>query len=67
LPLKGEQSEGECTVTGWGTLSAGGSTPDVLMKVTNDLFQNFKKYFFLDFRILSCEIYLLLIKVLSYK
>jgi len=33
LPLKGEQSEGECTVTGWGTLSAGGSTPDVLMKV----------------------------------
>ena len=42
MPLKGEQSEGECTVTGWGTLSAGGSTPDVLMKVTNDLFRNFQ-------------------------
>merc|ERR1712107_407804 len=24
---------GSCTVTGWGTLSAGGITPDVLMKV----------------------------------
>jgi len=33
LPLKEQASEGECTVTGWGTLSAGGSTPDVLMKV----------------------------------
>jgi trypsin len=33
LPTPGQESTGECTVTGWGTLSAGGSTPDVLMKV----------------------------------
>ncbi|XP_023325441.1 trypsin-1 [Eurytemora carolleeae] len=33
LPTSLQQSEGFCTVTGWGTLSAGGSTPDVLMKV----------------------------------
>merc|ERR1711973_582185 len=33
LPKKGQESKGPCTVTGWGTLSAGGSTPDVLMKV----------------------------------
>ena len=25
--------QGSCTVTGWGTLSSGGSTPNVLMKV----------------------------------
>merc|ERR1712035_142787 len=33
LPSPGQDSTGECTVTGWGTLSAGGQTPDVLMKV----------------------------------
>merc|ERR1712198_68157 len=33
LPVAGQASKGSCTVTGWGTLSAGGSTPDVLMKV----------------------------------
>ena len=34
LPSPKQQSTGECTVTGWGTLSAGGQTPDVLMKVS---------------------------------
>jgi len=33
LPTQGQDSQGECTVTGWGTTSAGGSTPVVLMKV----------------------------------
>jgi len=33
LPTQMQESEGFCTVTGWGTLSAGGQTPDVLMKV----------------------------------
>jgi len=33
LPTPMQESSGECTVTGWGTLSSGGSTPDVLMKV----------------------------------
>jgi len=33
LPKPMQESSGECTVTGWGTLSSGGSTPDVLMKV----------------------------------
>ncbi len=35
LPSPKQQTEGECTVTGWGTLSAGGQTPDVLMKVSD--------------------------------
>lgn len=33
LPKAMQESSGYCTVTGWGTLSSGGSTPDVLMKV----------------------------------
>jgi len=33
LPTQGQDSQGSCTVTGWGTLSSGGSTPNVLMKV----------------------------------
>jgi len=33
LPEPKQIAEGPCTVTGWGTLSAGGHTPDVLMKV----------------------------------
>lgn len=33
LPKQMQDSTGYCTVTGWGTLSSGGQTPDVLMKV----------------------------------
>merc|ERR1712168_163926 len=33
LPTQGQDSQGSCTVTGWGTLSSSGSTPNVLMKV----------------------------------
>jgi trypsin len=34
LPEQGQASSGNSLVTGWGTLSAGGDTPDVLQKVT---------------------------------
>merc|ERR1719348_557690 len=34
LAEKGQASEGSCDVSGWGTLSSGGSTPDVLMVVS---------------------------------
>merc|ERR1719167_589201 len=33
MPEPNQIAEGPCTVTGWGTLSSGGKTPDVLMKV----------------------------------
>merc|ERR1712002_574927 len=33
LPNKEQQSEGSCSVSGWGTLHSGGETPDVLMVV----------------------------------
>merc|ERR1711942_206242 len=33
LPESMQESTSTCTVTGWGTLSSGGTTPDVLMKV----------------------------------
>merc|ERR1711942_613897 len=34
LPPAGHTATGECIVSGWGTLSEGGSTPDVLQKVS---------------------------------
>jgi len=34
LPERLQGSEGSCDVSGWGTLSSGGSTPDVLMVVS---------------------------------
>merc|ERR1719317_812311 len=33
LPEAGQAASGDCIVSGWGTLSEGGSTPDVLQKV----------------------------------
>merc|ERR1712059_13043 len=33
LPSQEQQSHGSCSVSGWGTLSSGGETPDVLMVV----------------------------------
>ncbi|MCL4137248.1 UNVERIFIED_CONTAM: hypothetical protein GTU68_007592, partial [Idotea baltica] len=33
LPSQGQDTTGTCTVTGWGTLSSGGSSPDILQKV----------------------------------
>jgi len=34
LPAAGHAASGECIVSGWGTTSEGGSTPDVLMSVS---------------------------------
>ncbi|TOF86826.1 peptidase S1, partial [Vibrio parahaemolyticus] len=34
LPEQGHQATGDSVITGWGTLTEGGSTPDVLQKVT---------------------------------
>ena len=51
LPSPKQQTEGECTVTGWGTLSAGGQTPDVLMKVSDFIK---KKHRYTDFKTHFC-------------
>ena len=34
MPTQGQQFEGDAVVSGWGTLSPGGASPDVLMSVT---------------------------------
>merc|ERR1712142_1165547 len=34
LPQEGHAASGDCIVSGWGTISEGGSTPSVLMKVS---------------------------------
>ena len=44
MPEQGEEFKGDAVVSGWGTLSPGGATPDELRYVTVPLVDDASKY-----------------------